>query len=315
MRIWTSCLATAVFLAPGPLLAQDVDNSTHQAIAIPYQPEVGGVWRVEVTRRRATSQNGAATVTEADISARFTIVTATDYGFDAIWETLSISTSDGAVAEGEVHPSLLIGVPIALEVGFDGAPRAFKDWRGLLAAVTPTIDATSNEQSREYAHSLIESWGPELGASVLMQELGILAICQHTEFVIGARVEFGSEIPNHVGGPPFTALNAYELASVDDQTGVAEMLYSRTLDPESVTASMKVAVEAIAANTGRDLSETMREWDGVTMTNDSTAECLVDRPSGMTTNVAYRVHVTAGPGVEYEDSRLIRVTSEQQRAQ
>jgi hypothetical protein len=293
-------------------LAQD--ERLPRNVPIPFQPQIGSSWTIKIARERSQTERGATTTQSADVTARVDFIASSEDGFEAVWETLSVGAESILIEGNEVGQSLLVGVPIRLRLGPDGSPIGLDDWNTLRTTLLETVltlrEGPTDHRTLKAFEALLGSWSSELAARVLMQDLGILAICQHTEFQIGVPVEFVSQVPNHLGGPPIDARNIYELVSVDGGAQTARIHYSRTLVPESMTASMLAAAEAMIAATGKDREEALREWEGLSMTNDSSADCVVDLATGAAVEASYDVDVTAGPNARVTDRRKISVSVE-----
>jgi hypothetical protein len=294
-------------LCVGSAFAQEIDS--------PFSPPATAVYDIEETRTRTSSEQRTANGTGI---VRATLeIRGSDAPYQATWTTNSVDAGGVHLdARSPGAAALLIGVPMQLTLNESGAPLAIQDWDGLrqrvfrlLAENTPKNERTAEwRQAHQTAERMFAAMKPETAAQTLFADVAVMSLCQGVRLEIGKPLRSDAMMPNALGGPPIRAIITYELLSADRQAGVARILYTSTLDPPSATASIRSSMERITRETGRDVAAVEREWEGVTVTHNTSAECVVDLKTGVTQRITHRVESQWGPQGAQTDQRAVVIT-------
>jgi len=282
-----------------------------EPVHIRFAPGAGSLWHLTEVRTRTSRGEGPESITVATSNGTLTIHTASAQTFDASWVLDSIETR-GVLVRNE--PSYFIGLPMNLRLDEVGAPIFIEDWSGLrrrtieaVIQITPEAERTPEwRRGVEGFENIMAGWSESHAAQLFAPLVAHMSLCHETRLRIGETVSGEAQLPNPLGGPPMAATESYLLEEIDRSNGVARLVYTRALDPESATASIRESLILLARQSGRSTEELEREFAGLTITHDSRAECIVDLATGVTTSLVHEVRVGFGPAVRI-DRREITV--------
>lgn len=286
-----------------------------RAVEIPFAPGARAVFDIrEVRTRTSTDQSGPNG--EGRVQATLQILGA-GAPYSATWTTNSVE-ADGVIVNDRTPgaASFLIGVPIALTLDESGAPLVISDWDGLRQRIFQAVREMTPEGERtdewlratQATERMFNSMNPTTAAQQLLPDISIISLCQHTGLTIGEPLRSETQTANVLGGPPIQTSVSFELRSVDRQAGTANIEFTSSLDPASVTASMRETMERVLRETGRDRAEVMAEFEGVTLRHNTRADCVVDLQTGVTRSVTHNVSISMGAAGTRSDRRVITVT-------
>lgn len=292
-------MALAIMLTSSVALAQDV-------VEIPFAPGANTTWRVEETRVRTNSQDTSRNRSGV-VRSTLRIGAANEEGFAASWTTDEVRAG-GEVERGETLPQF-VGTPLAIELDFAGAPSRIDDWPGtlrrIMAAVAELTDA-EDPAALAAVERMMAAWTPAQAAQVLLQTASMMSICQHTGLAIGEPAEGETVVANPFGGEGISAIERFELLSVDRAANTARLRYSRSLEPESATRAIMTGLRNMARESGNPAEEQFAQMEGMTLTHDTSAECAVDLRTGVTRSISHDTRVSIGDIIQ-TDRREISV--------
>jgi hypothetical protein len=280
---------------------------------IPFAPSAGSEWNITEVRTRTGRGEGRDETKVATTRGTLTLIDRTRDGFRANW-ILNQINADGVTVTDE--PQLLIGLNMGLMLDEAGAPVSVDEWPALRAQIfaamediTPAAERTESwRRSIATIENLMSQWAPAHAAQMLVPGIAVMSICQGTDLNVGEPVTATTRMPNALGGPPIDATESLTLVSMDRNVGVARLVYTRGLDPESATASIRQTLVNLARDSGRPVEEIEQMFANMTMTHDTRAECVVDLVTGVTRSATHEVIVTMGP-VSRSDRREITVAA------
>ena len=293
-----------------------VSTAHAQTVEIPFNPSDRTVLDIQETRTRTSSDprgpNGTGNITATlEISGRRPPYAAT-------WTTTEVRANGEVITQGSPGAAqLLVGMPIGLDLAEDGSPSAVRNWpefqQRVVAAVTeltPPAERTEEwRRATEATQRVFASMSASDAARLLFQDVGIMALCQHTGLTMGEPVRSETMTPNPLGGSPIRTLVTYELVSVDRAAGVARIAFSSSFDPESAAASIREMVERMTRETGRPLTaEELESQRSMTVAQTARADCTVDLRTGIARSVVYDVSIEAGPQGRRTDRRELTIT-------
>lgn len=307
MRVWAFCVAVACA------------STAHAQIApveIPFAPQGRTVLGIENVRTRTSTDtrgpNGSGRVT-ATLE-----INGGESPFAAIWTTTRVEANGQVIVQSSPGAAqLLVGMPVGLELAENGSPSAVQNWpefqRHVIAAVTElTPAAERTEQWRlatEATQRLFASMSASNAARLLFQDVGIMAICQHTGLVVGQPLHSETMTPNPLGGSPIRTLVTYELVGVDESAGSARIVFSSAFDPESVAASVREMIQRAMQETGRTpTDEELESQRNMTLSQNARAECVVDLNTGIARSIVYDVVIDMGSQGRRTDRRELTIT-------
>jgi hypothetical protein len=258
-------------------------GATASALELTFAPPEGSRWAVEEIVVGSVNSGGGVTETSGTVRGTLQIIRRTATGFDATWTTDSIEASGQTLTAQDAPASLLIGRPFNLLLDDIGTPIGMRDWETVRGDLLDTLELNfPDDAARAATRRLIESWSPELAAQLFFKNLAAISICHGVALNAGESVEAQGHVPNGLGGPPILATERLQLVSVHNDAGTARLQYSRTLDPDSAAASLRVATENIARETNRPISEVTAQFGDGRMELTNTVSCEVDLRTGMT---------------------------------
>jgi|GEM_PF-5084295 len=308
MRVLVFCVALA---------CASTAHAQTAPVEIPFSPQERTVLEIQNVRTRTSTDargpNGSGRVTATlEINGE-------ESPYAAIWTTTRVEANGQVIVQNSPGAAqLLVGMPVGLELAENGSPSAVQNWaefqRHVIAAVTElTPAAERTEQWRratEATQRLFASMSASDAARLLFQDVGIMALCQHTGLVVEQPLHSETMTPNPLGGSPIRTLVTYELTSVDQNAGLAHIVFSSTFDPESVAASVLEMIERATRETGRTLTdEELESQRNLTLSQNARAECVVDMNTGIARSVVYDVSIDMGSQGRRTDWRELTITS------
>lgn len=300
--------------ASGLALLATVTAAFAEPIDIPFSPGAVTLDIVEVRTRTSTDQRGP---TGAGRITAILAISGDDNARRGTWTTTSVQANGQTItANSPGAAELLIGFPMTMELGEDGAPVSIADWPALRARVLDTLtnltpEAERTEQWRrgnEAARRVFESMSASDAARLLAGEVGILALCQHTSLPLNESLQSETMTPNPLGGPPIRTLVTYRLTNVDREAGRARISVSTALDPASATESIRQLMAQLSRETGRALPDDDESMDDFRLEQTTQTECDVDLATGIARSVTYLVSVRSGPANQRTDRRELTIT-------
>jgi hypothetical protein len=224
------------------LLGASAAYADDSVIEVPFAPPTSIFLDIHETRTRTSTDerrpNGVG-----QVSATLEI-NGGDPPYGAIWTTTRVEVGGQVIVPGSPGAAqLLVGMPVGLELGEDGSPIAVRDWTEFrervvraVSELTPPPERTEQwRRAIEATEWLFASMNESNAARLLVQDVGMMALCQHTGLAIGEPLRSESTTPNPLGGSPIRTLVSYELVQVDQSARVARLIFNSAYDPESVT--------------------------------------------------------------------------------
>jgi len=285
-------------------------------VEIPFAPSEQTVLDIQEARTRTSTDargpNGAGRVTA------ILEINGGEPPFTATWTTTSVEANGQVIAQGSPGAAqLLVGMPIGLDLAEDGSPSAVQDWpdvrqrvMSVVTELTPAAERTEEwRRANEATQRLFASMSPSDAARLLFQDVGIMALCQHTGLTLNQPLQSETMTPNPLGGSPIRTLVTFELTGVDQDAGVAHIVYSSAFDPESVTASVREMIERMTRETGRTLTtEELESQRNITLVHNARAECVVDLRTGIARSIVYDTAIDMGSQGRRADRRELTIT-------
>lgn len=296
MRILLALLGLAMVAIPA--LAQQ-----GELVLIPYQPAVNSQWRISEVRTRLSRGDGSETTRSGSTVGTLTISSAASDTFDVRWVVDSVEAGGVRVTD---QPELLIGLPMQITLDEAGTPGVIQDWDGLRRRVFEIVEQTTPANARDEQwrrgmstfEGMMAQWSPSHAAQIMAPTLAVVSLCQGRGLRVGEVVSSRVQMPNPLGGPPIDGTQSITLQSVTADT--ATLVYSRSLDPASATASLGQSILTLAQQSGQPIAELEAEFAGHSFTHDARATCTVDLNTGVTRSVVHEVNVTFGPVVRVD---------------
>lgn len=236
----------------------------------------------------------------------------------ASWTTTRVEANGQVIVQSSPGAAqLLVGMPVGLELAEDGSPSAVLNWAdfqqrviGAVTELTPQSERTEEwRRATEATQRLFASMSAGDAARLLFQDVGIMAICQHTGLAVGQPLHSETMTPNPLGGSPIRTLVTYELVGVDESAGSARIVFSSAFDPESVAASVREMIQRAMRETGRTpTDEELESQRNMTLSQNARAECVVDLNTGIARSIVYDVSIDMGSQGRRTDRRELTIT-------
>jgi hypothetical protein len=298
------------------LMCASIAHAQNGPVEIPFAPPEHTVLEIqEVRTRTSTDARGP------NGGGRVTATLEIDGGeppYTAMWTTTRVEANGQVIVQGSPGAAqLLVGMPIGLDLAENGSPSAVQNWPELqrrvmsvVTELTPTAERTEEwRRAHEATERLFASMSPSDAARLLFQDVGIMALCQHTGLTLNQPLQSETMTPNPLGGSPIRTLVTYELTSVNQNAGVAHVVYSSAFDPISVAASVREMIERMTRETGRTLSaEELESQRSMTLVHNARAECVVDLRTGVARSIVYDTTIDMGSQGRRTDRRELTIT-------
>lgn len=276
-----------------PSLAQSGDEDSVRPI--PLMVVGGTAANISYTHEKNT--NG--TVVTADATAELLVQSTSENGFVATWKMKSISVGDLFVDETKPEAaSLFIGIPFQYAAGSDGEPTRIYNREKLLNGLSENPVFEQYEPAAlEAAIDLFNSMTNEALAATFIKVPYYMSICQATSLPLSQEVETRGEVASPFGEGSLFGITSYELTSVDEDLGLAQIEYETGYDPESMKALVVEMFEKVAP----DKKPTPEEIEETSIIQSARAECDVDLKTGWVTEMSFGSIVEAGEEFRSED--------------
>lgn len=263
-------------------------NNDNEAWPIPLMVTPGSMAQVSYTQEK--NKNGEIAI--ANATAELSVQNELDTGFVATWKMKSLAVGDLLIDESTPQAaSFYIGIPFQFEAAIDGEPVRIYDKEQLLNGLTESpIFEDYDDATLKNAVELFNSMTDEALAATFVKVPYYLSICQATSLPIAHKVETQGEVASPFGNGSLLGFTSYELTSVDDRQGIAQIEYHSGFDPES----MKAMVVEMFQNLAPDKTPTEEEITQTSIIQSTSAECVVDLKAGWVTEMLLENVVEAG---------------------
>jgi len=282
-------------------------------VALSYRPGAPSTWSVTEVRTQISQGEGRDETEEVTTYATLTIRAAAREGYQANWVVDRLDVAGFSVTN---EPEYFVGLDMRLTLDEDGTLEAVEGWDELQRRIFAIVEEVTppTERTAEWRRGLaamrqtMAQWSPSNAAEALAPSLAILSICQGVELQVGDVIGGETWMPNMLGGPPILAIESLALTDVDRDLGVAHVVYTRSLDPESATVGVREALANLARQSGQSVEDVERAFSGATFTHDTRVACVVDLQTGVAQSVIHEVNVSLGPA-RRTDRREITVSA------
>lgn len=282
-----AALALSVAMAMAPAAAHAVD--------LPVTLRDGATWTQTSVHTR-TDIRGDATR-----SSKATSVIKATYRKDGAAGTLrldfvsfDVEGADAAAREGLTAKARLV-YPAVLDVDEALVPTRVRDWPRVRETIFKALEGTlPDTRALETAKATFAAMD-DAQAAALFKEQGLVALGQGTGLQPGEPRGYDSEIPNVLGGPPIKASGAFRLESVDAAARRAVVTWAQTPDPASMTASLKVSMDAMLARVAPEKqAEAKAQLADLILERQEGCRYEIDMPTGLATSTDCTVEIRSG---------------------
>ena len=291
----------SALLAPGccaPLaliLVAPAGAQSDGAIEFPIRYDVGDRWRIVAERNISEVANGQEMSAHATISSTYELNEADDYGYSATWIIEEVEVSgDGSVGYA-ISPEDLIGEPIEYSASADGAPLEIVNWDEVLDSLLEDVDrqlsSSREEIARQAAREVITSWGPELGAQLILKDAFGISLCQGLRLEPNIPQTYETVLPNPFGGEAIAATGEYVLTSIDSDANIAEIHWRLFFDPDSAMQILEESLQGVVDGVEGGSSSDDLSLEGVAFDRQDSAVCLVDTESGNVVKITHHTSI------------------------
>ncbi len=285
----------ALAIATAPAVAQALD--------LPVTLRDGATWTQTSVHMRTDVRNGETRATKA------TVVIKSTYRKDGDVRTVRLDfvsfDADGADAalRADLTEKAKLVYPAVLEVDESLRPVRVREWDKVREAIFRALaDTVPDARALEAAKASFANMDDEQAAA-LFKEQGLIALGQGTGLTPGEERSYDSEVPNLLGGPSIKASGTFRLESADKARGRAVVTWAQEPDPASLTASLKVSMEAMLARIAPEKQAeakaqladfVLERQEGCRYEVDiptglaATTDCTVEMRSGLKTQIAQR---------------------------
>ena len=242
--------------------------------------------------------SGCAKAEDTDIVNDINIEKELEGGFLANWTTKSVQVGKTLITENSPQASsLFIGVPFSFLVGSDGQPIKIHEKESLIAGLSKSPAFKDVDQDiMKRTMSLFESMDEETLAHVMIKVPSFMSVCQETEFIIGQPMETEVEAPSPFGEGVLISDISYELTSVDNKNGIAEIEYRSGFNADS----LKQLTLGMFKKVAPEKTPSSEELDEIEIDRQDKADCSVDMLSGWVSKMNYSTLVKGDGDTQQE---------------
>ncbi len=297
LMIRASILLLAFVLAyQGFASAQSIDSKDVWPIPLNITQGSGA----EISYFHKKNENGQ--ISSANISAELEVESTLDDGFIATWKTNSIAIGDLLIDEKSPQAaSFYLGVPFQFVANFDGEPvRILKKEELLSGMLENPVFEVYDQSTMQRVIEIFSSMSESGLATTFIKIPHYMSVCQATSLPLSEKVETRGETASRFGESSLIGVTSYELTSVDETLGLAQIEYQFGYDPESV----KEAVMDMFKRLFPDKIPTQEEIEQTSIIHSTQAECSVDLATGWVREMHLTSIVEAGGEFKSEEFQI-----------
>lgn len=265
------------------------------ALDLPVTLRDGATWTQTSVHTRTDIRNG-----EARASKATSVIKAT-YRRDREVRTVrldfvsfDVDGADAATREGLAQKAKLV-YPAVLEVDESLTPIRVREWDRVRETIFRALAETvPDARALEAAKASFANMDDEQAAA-LFKEQGLVALGQGTGLAPGEARGYDGEVPNILGGPAIKASGVFRLESADKVQGRAVVTWAQTPDPASLSASLKVSIEAMLARVAPEKqAEAKAQLADFVLERREACRYEVDMPTGLAASTDCTVEMRSG---------------------
>lgn len=238
----------AALLAAAPAVAEPVD--------LPVNVADGASWTITTLRVRTTDQEGAPTEIRSESRSRAT------FRADREGGRLILTPMDGASSADLGTGLRAEGLDFPLEFDVDEAmtPTRMRNWPQLRDAVLAFFVKQSSEgRFADPVKEMYRRMTPEDAPNLFTPHLALLGLGQGLALEVGQPHTYEGEVPNPLGGPSIKSRGSLAIQAHDPKAGRASVVWTQTLDPASLAASLREIGKTMQAGAADDLNVAREE--------------------------------------------------------
>lgn len=265
------------------------------AVDLPVRLHDGATWTQTSVHSRTDVRNGATRASKTTGVTKATYRKEGGAGSLRLdFVSFDVEGADAATREGLAAKARLV-YPAVLEVDETLVPTRVHDWPRMRETIFEALAGTLPEpRALEAAKASFASMD-DAQAATLFKEQGLVALGQGTGLEPGEARAYDSEVPNILGGPPILASGSFRLESVDKAKGRAVVTWSQTPDPASMTASLKVSLDAMIARVAPEKqAEAKAQFADLILERQESCRYEIDIPTGLATTTDCTVEIRSG---------------------
>lgn len=278
-------LALAVALAP----------AAAHAVDLPIRLRDGATWIQTSVHTRTDVRNGGTRSSKATSVIKATYRKDGDAGTLRLdFVSFDVDGADAATREGLTEKAKLV-YPAVLEVDEALMPTRVRDWERVRETIFQALAGTVPDARALEAAKASFAAMDDAQAAALFKEQGLVALGQGTGLEPGDARGYDSEVPNIMGGPPIKASGSFRLESVDKASGRAVVTWAQMPDPASMTASLKVSLEAMLARVAPEKqAEAKAQLAELILERQEGCRYEIDMPTGLAALTDCTVGIRSG---------------------
>lgn len=249
-----------------------------EPISLPVRVMDGSTWTIESRRvREDQRKDGSRTVQS---TSRYRV----DFRETAEGGRLTLTPLGGSIF-GDLPAGVDLdgfNFPLELEVDESLTPVRLGNWPEVRAAVYKMISGLEPKVV-EGMRSLFDRIGDEQAASMFFPQVAFLGLGQGLSLEPGEPLTYDDNLANPLGGPPIKAVGAFTLDDRDDAQKQTTVVWTQTLDRDSMLASMKVTMQVLMerlASSG-DAAKMEAQMKDMSIARDSRCRFIIDDASGV----------------------------------
>jgi hypothetical protein len=277
------------------ILALAFGPRTAEALDLPVTLNDGAIWIQTSVHSRTDTRKGIIHPMTA------TSVIKTTYRKDSGANTLrqdfvsfSVDGVGGEQLKALADQAKLI-YPAVIEVDDALRPSRVREWDKMRETIFETV-ATQVPDARAVA--AVRANYDKMDASqaaALFNEQSLVSLGQGTGLELGDTRRYEGETPNSLGGPPIKTSGSFRLESIDKAKGHAFIVWSQLPDPASLSASLKVSVDALIARAAPERqSEAKAQLANLVFERQESCRFEVDLPTGLAVTTDCTVNLKTG---------------------
>lgn len=257
-------LIALILLAAGPAAAEE----------LPVRLSDGATWTMTVEHARERESDGVHKATTSTTVTRL------------VWHdrTLTVHPVSAIARSGTTEGNIpAIGIPIVLSVDEALTPVEIRNETEVRAAVEAIIalvlpDAKQRGDVTNVMPSLVDTTMSAMATANLTRA----ALGQGTSLDMGKTTAYEDSLPNPLGGPPIVSKASFKLEAYDQQAGRAVVSWRQTLDPDSVRASVTIALTKVAPD---KVDEARAAYATMKIEREDACRHEIDIPTGLAVKV------------------------------
>lgn len=276
-------------------LAIGVAPAAAHAVDLPIRLHDGATWTQTSVHTRTDVRNGGTRSSKATSVIKATYRKDGDAGAVRLdFVSFDVDGADAAAREGLTEKAKLV-YPAVLEVDEALTPTRVRDWERVRETIFQALAATIPDPRALEAAKASFAGMDDAQAAALFKEQGLVALGQGTDLEPGDTRGYDSEVPNIMGGPPIKASGSFRLESVDKSKGRAVVTWAQTPDAASLTASLKVSLEAMLARVAPERqAEAKAQFADMILERREGCRYEIDMPTGLAASTDCTVEIRSG---------------------